>query len=999
MDPNRMIKSLTSLGKGNRISIRLIVLTIAFSSLITLIVSVVQLVNDYQQQREDLNTTLEQIALYEPNIEASVWDFDQQKIMLILETLNRLPNSVEKASVTTDRHDKIWSTGKVTSRHVVTRTFPLRHRAGTTEEVIGELEVVAGLDVIYKNVAVHAVSILLSNGLKTFLVSTFMFYLFRHLVTYRLEKLARTVAELEPLVLASGKPLETRYLFKQGDEIDTLQQVFNDMGQKLKHAVDELRNNQQLLQSIMDNSAAIIIVKDFEGRFLLINRRYEELFHHKRDALIGLTAYDLFPHEYAESMHASDLAVIRTGKAVETEQVVPQDDGLHTYISIKAPLFDETGKLYALCAVAADITERKHTEAELMRHRNHLEDMVTERTAELELANARQHAEIAERKRIEQALRSSEQFLDSIVENLPSMIFVKSAHAFHYVRINKVGEELLGFTRAELVGKSDYDLFPKEEADFFRTKDREALCNNELLDIPEETVHTRNMDTRILHTKKLAILDNAGNAQYLLGISEDITQRKHLEDLLRQRNAELLVAKEKAEVANQAKSTFLTNMSHELRTPLNAILGYAQILSKGTQLSERQRSGLDTIRQSGEHLLNLITDLLDLSRIEAGKFELDTQAVNLPAFLHVIADIIRVKAEQKGLVFQLYLVANLPATVRVDGKRLRQVLLNLLGNAIKFTDRGEVSLTVRELQHNETETTLQFEVQDFGMGIPADQLETIFKPFEQAGDVQRRYGGSGLGLSISRQLVKLMGSDIRVYSQPGIGSHFWFDLTLPLEAEMVMQPAPRKITGYRGQRRTLLLVDDMEQSRTMLVDLLHSLGITVLQTRDAQATLMHVHAGCPDLIIMTLADGIEATRQLRTLAQCRDMPIIAISASNNDEIQAAYITAGATTFMAEPINPERLLQQIGELLNLSWIYVLTDEQVAVESPLATPPHAELKALHGLAMSGNMRDIVHWAEHIESLDEKYRPFADKLRRLSNSYQSKAILALAEEYLKQ
>ena len=710
MDAKDIGGRLQNIGSGQRISNRLIVLIIAFSSLITLVVSVIQLIQDYRQQRQDLNATLEQIAIYEPTIAAGVWNFDRQQIVLALETLNRLPNDVERATVTTDRHDQSWSAGKITSRHVVTKVFPLRHGTGANDEAIGELEVVASLDAIYKSVAVHAVSILLSNGLKTFLVAVFMYFLFRRLVTDRLERLARTVAELEPLITAPEKSLSHAPLPNNGDELDILQQAFNDMGQKLKQSIDELRNNQLLLQSILDNSTALIFVKDLEGRFLLINRRFEELFHVKREDLIGRTAYDLFPASFAAALHATDQSVIQSGKVIEAEQTVPHDDGLHTYISIKAPLFDETGKAYAMCAVATDITERKRTEEELKRHRYHLEDMVAER------------------------------------------------------------------------------------------------------------------------------------------------------------NAELVIAKERADVANQAKSTFLTNMSHELRTPLNAILGYAQILAKDKQLSERQRAGLNTIQQSGAHLLNLITDLLDLSRIEAGKFDLNESAIKLPTFLYVIGDLIRIKAEQKNLIFQLELAANLP-TVRADEKRLRQVLLNLLGNAVKFTDHGSVSLRVQELARDGDKVTLHFEVQDIGIGMNTDQLEAIFKPFEQVGEVERRYGGSGLGLSISRQLVRLMGSDIQVHSQPGEGSRFWFDLTVPLADDRAMQAAPKP---------------------------------------------------------------------------------------------AVYCDAP-------------------------------------EVPLLAPPDSELKVLHGLALQGNMRDIMHWADQLEMLNEQYRPFSNKLRRLSKEYQSKAILALVERHM--
>lgn len=266
--------------------------------------------------------------------------------------------------------------------------------------------------------------------------------------------------------------------------------------------------------------------------------------------------------------------------------------------------------------------------------------------------------------------------------------------------------------------------------------------------------------------------------------------REHLEELVRERTEELTVAKERAEVANAAKSTFLANMSHELRTPLNAVLGYTQILKRDKNLDERQTANLNTIQQSAEHLLTLITDLLDLSKIEAGKLELYEGLVALPAFLQLIADIIRIKAEQKGLHFAYEPGPGLPPAILADEKRLRQVLLNLLGNAVKFTDHGQVSMQVRSVPLDASHAKLIFEVRDTGVGISQEQLETVFHPFEQVGDVQRRFGGTGLGLSISRQLVRLMNSDIHVASRPGKGSVFSFEIQVPVvQVETALQSA------------------------------------------------------------------------------------------------------------------------------------------------------------------------------------------------------------------
>jgi signal transduction histidine kinase len=398
--------------------------------------------------------------------------------------------------------------------------------------------------------------------------------------------------------------------------------------------------------------------------------------------------------------------------------------------------------------------------------------------------------------------------------------------------------------------------------------------------------------------------------------------RDHLEELVSARTAELREAKERAEDANRAKTVFLSRMSHELRTPLNAILGYAQVLRLDKQLASRHAAALDTIRNSGDHLLTLIVDILDLSKIEAGRAELYPAPIDMPAFLRGVADIIRIKAEEKKLAFVLDAAASLPDTVLGDEKRVRQVLLNLLGNAVKFTDAGQVRLVATVLSDENGIVRLRFEIQDTGIGIAADLTEQIFQPFEQAGDTGRRFGGTGLGLAISRQLARMMNGDIVVQSELGQGSVFRFEATFTKcqpAASSAPMPSP---VGYQGRRRQILVVDDVEANRRMLGDLLEALGFEIAEAPDGEQALQAVNRIKPDLVLMDMAmpvmDGPDATRRLREQNQWRNLPVILISANATPADEQNCLSAGATAFMSKPVNRDRLLELMGNCLKLRW---------------------------------------------------------------------------------
>lgn len=499
-----------------------------------------------------------------------------------------------------------------------------------------------------------------------------------------------------------------------------------------------------------------------------------------------------------------------------------------------------------------------------------------------------------------------------------------------------------------------------------------------------------------------------------LNSSEILASNKALE--LRKTLNQLEQAKVIAERANKAKSVFLSNMSHELRTPLNGILGYAQILKRDRNLTQKQRNGLKIIYESGNHLLTLINDILDLSRIEARRLELYPTKLHCQSFFAGIGDIICLQALEKDVLFECVLSQDLPDGIEADEKRLRQVLLNLLGNAIKFTDHGQVTLKVNPIKSkaskNSSHQTLRVEVIDTGVGISPQQLRKIFQPFEQVGDMIKREAGTGLGLAISMKLVTLMGGQIGVTSKVDQGSTFWFDVTFPVVENAISthQPEPEKqIIGYVGQRQKILVIDDKQENRSVILNMLQPLGFEVTLGSDGQQEIDLAQEIKPDCIltdlVMPVKSGFEAVKEIRQIPAIQDVIIIAISASVLDADRHHSLVVGCEAFIPKPVQETQLLALLQEYLKLEWIYesieISTVNQQETGTPnleeLIAPPPVELEILYELAMLGSMKKIREQANYLEELDAIYVPLANQLRYLAQGFKEKEIVNLIEKFL--
>lgn len=676
-----------------------------------------------------------------------------------------------------------------------------------------------------------------------------------------------------------------------------------------KLAEAALRQSEEKYRTLIQKIQAAVVVHAADTRILIANSQAEEILGLTEKQLTGKTAIDPDWHFFREDGRVAEQEDYPVNQVLASLRPIRnQVLGIHrpgrkndVWVLVNAdPILDEDGNLNQIIVTFIDITERKRTE---------------------------------------QALHESEwryrEIFDNVLDGL-YLLEVTENGRFRTIAVNPALERITGIPASHSVGKTQEETVPEEVARIVNAKYEH--CVEAGHPIEEEVQLDLPTGRRFFHSTLIPARDEAGHIYRIVGITRDITDARQAEEEIRklnqdlerrveERTSALVIARNAAEAANQAKSVFLANMSHELRTPLNAILGFAELMHRDERLQEEQRQNLDIIRRSGDHLLTLINDVLEMAKIEAGRVQLDEAPFDLGRLVRDITDMMLIRAREKGLRLLIDQASEFPRFITGDEARLRQVLINLLSNAVKFTQKGGVTIRLGTRENHISH--LVIEVEDSGPGIALEDQQRIFEPFVQLGE-QGVNRGTGLGLTITRQFIRLMGGTIQLDSVPGRGSLFHVELPLKEVTEDVALVARGETSGdvtglAPGQPEyRILIVEDQHDNQLLLSRLMTTVGFQVRVAENGEQGVRLFEEWRPHLIWMDrrmpVMDGLEATKKIRALPGGKDVRIVAVTASAFQEQRAELLAAGMDDFIRKPYRAGEIYECLARHLSLRFTY-------------------------------------------------------------------------------